>query len=1399
MSTRPFVIAWMLALTLVLTGVMVVAAHDGADHGPPPDSTTSDVGVRSVTAACPGGPTIDGLLLDECVTRTFPVGGVDKTIKVYYTKVMSTTPRMEDGVNYNLQHWINSDAEAEQVAAWFQDAWQRFHTDSGHHLYDDGCSNTINVQMEDGIGWSGIAYWGSSGNCRIGIDSPMVRGGGGQSTVYHEAQHYLQYSYNDGCYGYLKPNYPDDSEFIEGYADLGADSVNAASDAEGYGGATYNSTTSMYAKSYGNIFNKYFIERLGTIGSVSDAWHRIDALYQHYTECDDQNTLYVLDTLIPALGGLSEREFFLNFFAANWAKDWADPATQPELIYLDDDGDPFGNLATLTQDVNMAGGVQSWSDATPDQWAARYYQVKPQAGCPYVQMEVDGAPGAQLGINFMAAKTTVPTKVLRSAKIGEDYIRTFAADGAFNRLVAGVNSFSANYNFDVSFTCVTPALTILEPRQVKIAMVGEPASPISFLARWKVTDGASSVRGLPESSFTFDAAGDPITVVPGSFQEVGDEYWAILLPPVKPAGTTFVNFRITLDGSISAQETNALLYVAPGNSDIALSFDASGSMNTEDTIGEGTRLTNAKKAGQVIADLLRAGDRILVQDWSAVNNPPGCGLPPDGSGDGNCPLDVITRLARTDINAGNLVAVITNARTQINNITAREWTPVGGGIVAAKDALLNLPSNLNPKHIFLLSDGRENVKPLYADIKANLVASGVVVNTIGLGPEAPGNLLAQIAADTGGVYRPVATSATGAGLRAATGADATTALAAINAPTEMAQALAAPFLPGQLGLANVYDYLDTEAQGAARIIHLPYTNVGANTWQTTNVNIDKSVNQLRLVVAGKQPDDEVCPGSDTRRVEVLRPGDDPQKRWIPISPRNSTTPAEWEIRNNRFDDVLIVTNPAEGQWSFRTQYFPLTCIGKETTDDAVTTTTDVLSDGTQADAAPLAGDAVQVAEGIQAIDSATGAPYAFFMNISVQSTIQLEGRLLGLDGGQGLAGDVVTIIGALLDKNGAVPAQLMVAFVEGPDGTDLMVLKDDGTQNDGSAGDGIYGALFGNTAYGGGYSVRILAGFKDPANPANSLIREWNGGFWIDGPKLDPSGGQQCGGPNDTDKDCMPDDWERRCKLIVGKDDRGEDPDRDGLNNYEELQHGTLPCRADTDNGGENDGSEVRNQRNPLDPKDDKVAPLGKINVRALNARIMIEWARPFSYTNMLLFVSQDPNNPGRPTRLGQGDPNLPGNHMIEGLENGKTYYLWLQGENGTALGDTSEPEAAMPKTDPDMPSGAMIIENGSDVAHSKQVMLNFSATDTPLPGAAQGSAAHLTDRFSTMYNDVSGNIQMRVANHEDMAGAQWQSLVQELPWTLECANGDLCRVYAQFRDAALNESLIVNDTILLQ
>ena len=194
--------------------------------------------------------------------------------------------------------------------------------------------------------------------------------------------------------------------------------------------------------------------------------------------------------------------------------------------------------------------------------------------------------------------------------------------------------------------------------------------------------------------------------------------------------------------------------------------------------------------------------------------------------------------------------------------------------------MLAVPTNSNPKYIYLLSDGEENVKRLYADLRTELVSSGVVMNTIGFGPEAPGNLLAQIAADTGGSYRPVSTNGVGSGLMAAD-AEAANLLAEVNAPAEMQQALAASYLPGQLGLANVYDYFDTESQGAARIIHLPYKAVpeypATGSEKQQQFNIDKSVNQLRIVVAGKQEDIESCTVSDVRKVEVLPPGFDPLK------------------------------------------------------------------------------------------------------------------------------------------------------------------------------------------------------------------------------------------------------------------------------------------------------------------------------------------------------------------------------------------------------------------------------------------------------------------------------------------------------------------------------------------
>lgn len=1349
-----------------LPGLQTVDTRDHANFR----SVRSGISAAALYAPCGGGPVIDGITLDECYVHAFNVNGDDKTITVWYTKNPVEATREVDGSDVTLQHWINSDAEAVQVAQWFQEAWIRFHTDSGHHLYDSGCGDNVNVQMEDGVGWSGIAYWASSGNCNIGIDSPMVRGGGGQRTVYHEAQHYVQFSYDNGCYANLKANYNDgkaagNAEFTEGYADLGSDSVNAMIDAGYEMGSSYNPMTSMYDKNYHNRFVKYLSEQLGTVGNLTDPWYHIDAMYAHYEMCDAQDDLYVLDDLIPSLSGgkWNKKEFFLNFFAANWALKWADATTQPELIYRDAPSSAY-NLPGLTQDTTMNGGTQNWSDTTPDDYAASYYQVRPQSGCDYVQVEVEGEAGAKLGINLMAADTSGTPSVLRSAHIGQSYVRTFAGAGIHDRVVAVVNSFDDNHDYDVTMTCVSPSIDIKEPRQSNFALVGEPASPISYLARVKVTSSGTPVRGLAESSFTFDAEGDAISIIPGTMQEVSEEYWFVLNPPVKPDGTTFVDFEACLDTGVCDSETDALLYVAPGNSDVALVFDGSGSMDTEDVTGEGTRLLNAQKAGDVVADLLRDGDRIMVTDFSAKDNPAGC-----GNNDHNCELDLRLLQPRTDVSGQ---ATINATHSAIDLVSARDWTPIGAGLQDAKNKLLAAPFSLNPKHIFLLSDGEQNVNPFYNDVRDELVESGVIINTIAYGPEAPDALMAQIAADTGGEFRPVPTTNTGTVAAAGiNGVNGFQSLQAANAPAEMVATLAGPALPGQLGLANVYDYFETEAQDATRVFHLNYTDVTFGEWKTVPAIVDESASTLRFVVAGKQSDSTGCAGSH-RFVEVSPANSTnpnppathvPKEIWYPISPvsTNMPIPANWEVRNSLFDDVLIVTNPQPGLWKFRTRYDYLICASAAAAD---------------AQAAPA-----EVSGGFSA---------DFMMNMSLQSTIQLEGRILNLTNNHATAGDVLPMIATLMTKDGPLPGAIVAASIQKPTGSpEATLLLDDGQHNDGQAGDGIYGWNYSKTTVGGGYEVRIVAAFKDPLNENNTLFREWNGGFWIDGPEPGREGWD-----GDKDNDDMGDAWEIRCGLDPTVNDYKLDKDKDGIPNGREWQLGTLPCDPDTDDGGENDGSEVANQRNPLWAADDNVRPLGTVNVRPLNETLVIDWRKPVSYTQIIIFVSTNLDEMGEETTV-----DSTGHITIENLTNDIPYYVRLVGYNGNAATKPTEPIKVTPKADPDPPAGAMLIENGARVATSKNVTLNLSATDVPLNGMAQGANGHMTDQLSAQFNDVSGNIEMRIANSGDMSGAVWEPFAQTKAWTLSCEDGEFCVVYAQFRDGAGNESFIISDDILLE
>jgi hypothetical protein len=389
-----------------------------------------------------------------------------------------------------------------------------------------------------------------------------------------------------------------------------------------------------------------------------------------------------------------------------------------------------------------------------------------------------------------------------------------------------------------------------------------------------------------------------------------------------------------------------------------------------------------------------------------------------------------------------------------------------------------------------------------------------------------------------------------------------------------------------------------------------------------------------------------------------------------------------------------------------------------------------------------------------------------------------------------------------MDRHGLIPGATVAASIANEGGTDVTLLLDDGNNHDGAADDGIYGFPYSLTDHGGSYSVRIIAQFPNPADPKEILFREWNGGFWIDGPQDE---GEYAG---DADNDGMPDDWERRCKLIVGLDDSQADNDRDGLSNIRELSVGTSPCQADTDRGGERDGSEVSAGRNPLWAADDKAFKVVGITLRPLNQQVAIGWSqRTATHTNVWVCVSKVAGDLGDCQEMGNK-----GDFVLHGLTNGQTYHLTLYGEGeGGAQGVYSDQMPVTPAEDPIPPQGAFFIGGsnvtaGGDVATSRQVVLFADAVDTDgefdgPAGFGSHSVPHglVGAQHAGMFV-ASGDVEMRFSNSEEGIGASpWEPLSPSKSWTLDCADGTVCTVYGQFRDGAGNESLVIDQQILLQ
>lgn len=104
--------------------------------------------VNAPLATCTNSHHADGVPLDQCFGQTFTIGANTRSVSIYYT--LNST---HNGTGHN--HWINTAAEAEDVADWAQQAWEGYFADSGVEPYTTGCDGNIDFLIRQGDGWAG--------------------------------------------------------------------------------------------------------------------------------------------------------------------------------------------------------------------------------------------------------------------------------------------------------------------------------------------------------------------------------------------------------------------------------------------------------------------------------------------------------------------------------------------------------------------------------------------------------------------------------------------------------------------------------------------------------------------------------------------------------------------------------------------------------------------------------------------------------------------------------------------------------------------------------------------------------------------------------------------------------------------------------------------------------------------------------------------------------------------------------------------------------------------------------------------------------------------------------------------------------------------------------------------
>ncbi|MDX9753028.1 MAG: VWA domain-containing protein [bacterium] len=1154
----------------------------------------------------------------------------------------------------------------------------------------------------------------------ITLDSPNMRGRDEPSmrlVMDHEHFHHTQYAYI---------NFADWATWgrwvVEGTARLMQDKLwndldaNAGvitfwEEVDDYMASTHTRLTDL---SYATcLFWQYLCEQIGTVNT--EPQQGVDVIRRFWEETDGRSpdSMGALKRMLSAKSpGRNLDQLFQDFGIANYTKDLdlSEIANAARYQYSDDDDTAYPSVDThLRRNFLPTIGPTA---ATVNDYANRYY----------IGLPVEGVAGKFIGFRSEGQRAGYAVMAVRDGKVvslhrgvGTEFARAFfqPRENPIDELVAVVTGLESAASFTYTFTAGDVKLSIIEPTLTRMAFVGEPDNPETFLVRVQVAGsaelGGSTIWGLRAEDFTVKVGNEVAPVLSGDY--VQGEFWMVVQAPVQPAGGALFDLSVQLANQTATQR-QSVLYAKILKKE-ALVIDASGSMLSP---SDYRKIDAAKSAALLYADSTSNDNQVAVVSFGGDNVEPN--------------EDAKTLFALQE--AGPNRNAIRSAINGISIPNAGVLTSIGDGLNKGQDELDKLPSPEFQPFIVLLSDGMENEGRFWEnapEVRSRILSSGTHVVAIALGPTADQALMQDIASDTGGYYYYVDLNPTAA----AKVSPNQPVLAQTNAMVNYSN------LDYSIRLADVYKMSQEFVGNQSRL----WEEAGSMTaGEKRDLKIDLQEGGVtKAVLAFYWSNDKAGTAVDLFRPDgsLVQSGD-----------------AGVQIFRSSRHIVYQMEKLERGLWS--------------------------ASFGTQADI-----DFIGMLSGIP--ESGLTMDVRFTANHWSPELREFDPqRRIRF-----LRGLPIPIQATLQDKKGPILDAQVTANILAPDGqVDVIPLFDDGAHGDGSPDDGIYGNIYRRTTMAsqagdpdvakvptgqnGSYLVRVEAAGVD--HTGELFSRYQKAGFQVFEffnllEKI-----------VDLDRDGMPTRWELLYGLDPNKDDAQLDLDGDGLTNGDEYRWGTLPNDPDTDRGGENDLSEVKNQRNNADHRDDTIDRL--INCGVIDFltdlpihepkpnvnQVYFSW--PDSYKAIHIFRGTKPDALSRVATVEPGDVKN-GIWEDKAVVNNTTYFYQIIGEGeNNSLSAPSRIFQGTPKADPLPPKGWVKVNNGVGRTDSLFVKVELDQHD-----------------------DIK---EMRVGPRASFAGNAWQSSANLIPnYQIEPRPGlPFTVVWAQFRDAALNESDSYSDKIIL-